>query len=405
MSAKRSIAKHVPHRNPKGIVSFSPGLRGTSYPGSLPAESSTPTGLCHASAAKPQPRWGCPVPCTFPKLARASQPWALCRNPFRIPFFLVALLSLVLPLATAFAADTNSAYLFSFFREPNGEAGLQLATSTDGLNWIEIKSPAGKPFIQPEVGGKLMRDPSLALGPDGVFHMVWTTSWGRPPVFGYASSRDLIHWSEQRAIPVMGDAPDAKNVWAPELFYDAEKQQWLIFWASTIPGKFPETENSGDNNHRIYYVTTKDFTNFSPTKLFYDGGFNVIDAMLLPANGKFYLVVKDETKNPVKKDLHLAVGDHAEGPFGKAGPAITGDWVEGPAAIQIGTEFYIYFDHYGNPKYYGAVKSPDMKHWQDISTTLSFPKGFRHGTVLRVPEVIVKNLSSLTNRPTTKIQP
>ncbi len=308
-------------------------------------------------------------------------------------------------LTSTFAADTNSVFLFSFFREPNGQGGLQLATSTNGLRWTEIKAPTGSGFIMPEVGGKLMRDPSLALGPDGTFHMVWTTSWARPPVFGYASSKDLIHWSEQQAIPVMEDAPDAKNVWAPELFYDAKQAQWLIFWASTIPGKFPETENSGDNNHRIYCVTTKDFKTFSKTKLFYDGGFNVIDATILPAKGKFYLVVKDETKNPVKKDIHLAVSDNAEGPYGKVGPAITGDWVEGPSGIQIGSEFYIYFDHYGSPKYYGGIKSSDMEHWQDISPATSFPKGFRHGTVLRVPASIVENLSLLNSNSTTKTEP
>ncbi len=306
---------------------------------------------------------------------------------------------------TGFAADTNMTLLFTFFREPNGQDGLQLATSQDGLKWTEIRPLDGTGFLKPEVGGKLMRDPSLALGPDGIFRLVWTTSWGRPPVFGYASSRDLIHWSEQRAIPVMEDAPEAKNVWAPELFYDAKKAQWMIFWASTIPGKFPETENSGDNNHRIYCVTTKDFISFSPTKLFYDGGFNVIDATILPANGKYYLIVKDETKNPVKKHLRLAVSDHAEGPYSPAGPAITGDWVEGPSGIQIGAEFYIYFDHYAGPKYYGGIKSSDMEHWQDISAATSFPKGFRHGTVLRVPADLVKNLSSLNLNSTTKNQP
>ena len=324
-------------------------------------------------------------------------------NVFLLLAFTVGLL--LVSSVASHAADTNSALLFSFFREPNGQGGLCLATSEDGLKWTEIKPPAGTSFIKPEVGGKLMRDPSLALGPDETFHMVWTTSWGRPPVFGYARSRDLIHWSEQRAIPVMEDAPDAENVWAPELFFDAEKKQWLIFWASTIPGKFPETENSGDHNHRIYFVTTRDFTNFSPTKLFCDGGFNVIDATLLPANGKFYLVVKDETKNPVKKHLRLAVSDHAGGPYGKAGPAITGDWVEGPSAIQLGPEFYIYFDHYIKPQYYGAVKSTDLEHWQDISATVSFPEGFRHGTVLRVPGEVVKNLSSLNTSSNTKTQP
>jgi len=298
------------------------------------------------------------------------------------------------------AEGTNTVLLFSFFREPNGHAGLFLATSTNGLNWTELNAPNGKSFLEPQVGGKLMRDPCLRLGPDGVFRLVWTTSWGRPTVFGYASSKDLIHWSEERAVPVLENDPTTANVWAPELFYDAEKQQWLIFWATTIPGKFPETEDSGDQsqqihyNHRIYYVATKDFTNFSPTKLLYDGGFNVIDATMLAEGGKYYLIVKDETKKPVKKDLHIAVGDSAEGPFGPASPAISTNWVEGPSAIKIGGGYYIYFDHYSGSKYYGAIKSTDLKEWHDISPEVSFPKGIRHGTVSMVPESIVQKIQN-----------
>jgi len=72
--------------NPKGIVSSSPGLRGTSYPGLLAAEFSTPTGLCHGSTAGSQPRWGWWPLRIIPKVARSSQPWALSRNPFGIHF-------------------------------------------------------------------------------------------------------------------------------------------------------------------------------------------------------------------------------------------------------------------------------------------------------------------------------
>ncbi|MDE8698430.1 hypothetical protein PZH42_31545, partial [Bacteroides cellulosilyticus] len=42
----------------------------------------------------------------------------------------------------------------------------------------------------------------------------WTSSW-TDRIIGYASSRDLIHWSEQRAIPVMMHEPTAHNCWAP----------------------------------------------------------------------------------------------------------------------------------------------------------------------------------------------
>lgn len=290
-------------------------------------------------------------------------------------------------------AQDQPVLLFSFFREPNGTAGLYLATSTDGLKWTELQPPNGKSFLEPRVGGKLMRDPCLRRGPDGVFRMVWTTSWGQPPVFGYASSTDLVHWSPEQAVPVMENDPTAQNVWAPELFYDDVKQQWLIFWATTVPGKFPETANSGDGNHRIYYVTTKDFTRFSPTRLLYDGGFNVIDATLMKVDGKYDLIVKDETKNPVKKNLRLAVGDSAEGPFGPAGPPISISWVEGPTAVQIGADYYIYYDQYG-AHHFGGIKSTDMKSWRDISQTMTFPKGIRHGTVSWVPESIIEQVKN-----------
>ncbi len=296
-------------------------------------------------------------------------------------------------LNAVFALDDKTAFLFSFFREPNGEDGLHLAWSPNGLQWEELKAP-GKSFLAPEVGGKLMRDPCLQLGPDGMFHLVWTTSWGRPTVVGLAHSRDLVHWSREQAVPVMEQDPGAENAWAPELYYDAGKSQWIIFWASTIPGKFPETAGSGDHNHRIYCITTKDFTDFSPTRLFYDGGFNVIDATLLAANGKFHLIIKDETKNPVKKNLRIAESLQPEGPFGPAGEPIGTNWVEGPSAIQAGDGYLIYFDHYVSPRYYGAVKSSDLQHWQDISPQVSFPPGIRHGTVLKVPQSVIQQIQS-----------
>jgi len=42
--------------------------------------------------------------------------------------------------------------------------------------------------------------------------------------FGYASSKDLIHWSEQREIKVMKDSL-TNNVWAPEVFPDFVTQK------------------------------------------------------------------------------------------------------------------------------------------------------------------------------------
>jgi hypothetical protein len=68
--------------------------------------------------------------------------------------------------------------------------------------------------------------------------------------------------------------------------------------------------------------------------------------------------------------------------------------VEGPSAIQNGNEFMIYFDHYTAPQYYGAVKSADLKNWQDVSPQVKLPQGARHGTILKVPESIIQALQT-----------
>ncbi len=308
----------------------------------------------------------------------------------------IALISIV-SFALAHTALAKDYYVFTSFRG-NGEDGLHLALSTDGYHWETLNGD--RSLLKPEIGGyKLMRDPCVAQGPDEVFHMVWTSGWtaDKGPVIGYANSKDLIHWSPQRAIKLMENEPNTRNLWAPEIFYDRDAKQWLIIWSSTIPGRFPETETTGDNgyNHRIYYKTTPDFETFSASKLFFEPGFNVIDATLLSVEGKSYLFFKDERKNPVKKNLRYAVADKPEGPFGPPSEPFTGDWVEGPSVIKIEDEYLVYFDHYASPHYYGAVRSKDLKHWEDCSKEMTFPAGHRHGTVIRVSESVAKGLLEL----------
>jgi hypothetical protein len=77
-------------------------------------------------------------------------------------------------IAQGVAERARVSYLFAYF-VGNGEDGLHLASSDDGLTWNALRG--GASFLTPTVGSKLMRDPCVVLGPDGVFHMVWTTGW------------------------------------------------------------------------------------------------------------------------------------------------------------------------------------------------------------------------------------
>ncbi len=291
-------------------------------------------------------------------------------------------------------SESGGGYVFTYFKG-NGEDGLHLAYSRDGLNWKSLNND--KSLLKPMIGGdKLMRDPCVIKGPDGLFHMVWTVSWKEKGI-GYANSRDLINWSKQKHIPVMEHEPGARNCWAPEVFYDDATKQYLIFWATTIPGRFPDTEKAGDGglNHRMYYVTTKDFETFSETKLFYDRGFNVIDSTIVKNGDKYVMFLKDETRQPPQKNIRMAFSDKAQGPYSKASKPITGDyWAEGPTAIKIGEDWIVYFDKYRKHRY-GAVMSKDLTDWRDISDRVSFPGGFRHGTVLAVDRDILDGLLEL----------
>lgn len=284
-------------------------------------------------------------------------------------------------------------YIFTYFIG-NGEDGLHLAHSTDGLKWEALGD--GKAYLKPEVGNdKLMRDPCVILGADGQYHMVWTSGWN-DQIIAYANTEDFVNWSPQIAIPVMIHEPAAKNSWAPEVFYDKNQKQYLIFWATTIPGRhsdIADSEKEKGLNHRMYYTKTKDFKTFSPTKMFFNPDFSVIDATLIKHKRRFWMILKNENPNPPEKNLRISTSKNAEGPYQtKVSEKITGDyWAEGPTTLKIGEYIYVYFDKYRDHKY-GCVRSKDMKTWEDISDQIVFPKGIRHGTALEVNEKIINAL-------------
>lgn len=289
------------------------------------------------------------------------------------------------------AHEKEEVYLFSYF-QGNGEDGLHLAYSHDGMKWKALKN--NRSFLTPEAGNdKLMRDPCIIKGADGMFHMVWTVSWNEQGI-GYASSPDLINWSDQKYIPVMEHEPEALNCWAPEVFFDEASEQYVIIWSTTIPGRFPETDHKGDSkyNHRMYYTTTRDFKTFEKTRLFYDRGFNVIDGTLVKESGEYVLFLKDETRHPAEKNIRVATGSSATGPFSKPSEPITGDyWAEGPTAVKIDGYWVVYFDKYTEHRM-GAVRSSDLVNWEDISDEVEFPEGTRHGTVFKVPMQVFEKL-------------
>lgn len=327
---------------------------------------------------------------------------------------LLAVIALAMTMGLTMCKKTpqeeREVYIFTGFREPALD-GLHYLYSYDGYKWDSLQGS----WLTPEIGNKnpeyfniitqkmdsakfapqsMMRDPSIVQGPDGTYHLVWTLGWAGEKGFGYASSKDLIHWSEQQRIPVM-DSVATNNVWAPEIFYDDVKNRFMIIWSSAIPeSEYTDEDRKGSNGaHRMYYTTTTDFKEFAPYKPFYDPGFNSIDGFLLKdADRKYVFIVKDNRK-PGYSDLFCVTSDSAEGPFANPSRKFAPEYSEGACAVKVGDDWLIYFDAYRQYRF-GAVSTRDFKTFTPIDSLISVPEGHKHGTIIKVKESVLDSLKA-----------
>lgn len=195
----------------------------------------------------------------------------------------------------------------------------------------------------------------------------------------------------------MADEPTTINVWAPEIFYDDENDQFMVVWASCVPGRFEKGIEEENNNHRLYYITTKDFKTVSKAKLLYDPGFSTIDAVIVKrAKNDYVMVLKDNTRP--ERNLKIAFSDSMTGPYSPASQPFTESFVEGPSVEKVGDDYLIYFDVY-KKKIYGAMRTKDFRNFTDVTEEVSIPVGHKHGTIFTAPESVVKHCWKKRNKP------
>lgn len=287
----------------------------------------------------------------------------------------------------------DSLYLFSYFVKE--DQGLQLALSADGYNWVALND--GKPIFKPGVGDSLLRDPSIIYDEEReIFHMVWTTSW-RNPGFGYSNSLDLVNWTDQKFISVKRgilNTDSLINAWAPELFYDIFKDEYLVIWASAtfttwVPGWYFQGVN------QQYYMRTKDFETFSePTSLFGNSfyGWMHIDTYIRYANGQYYFFPKFYSQ--VGEGQHNAIcwvkAPALDGPFTHPPqqiPGAVGGKKEAACVIRVDDNWIMYYD---TPP--GAAISKDLENWENITGLVKYPEGWRHGTAIKVKVELLERI-------------
>ena len=273
--------------------------------------------------------------------------------------------------------------------EPMLIAKLHIALSIDGRHWTPLND--NKPVWE-----QFMRDPFVRRGPDGIWRLLATGGGGGKerekvgPSCLYVTSKDLVNWQVEGFLPLMKEARNdsgalARNIWAPEWYYDDNTNEYVLFWSSSF-------EDAGWKKSRLWYSRTRDWKTFSPAKVLFNPPYSVIDGTLLEHKDTYYLFHKEEEFGALtgeRRAIRLATANSIEGPYrifegplnrGQIVPVIT----EGPTVIKdpVKAGWLLYYD-FPMTNDFGASYSPDLKNWT-VEQNVKFPADARHGCVLQI---------------------
>ena len=212
-------------------------------------------------------------------------------------------------------------YLFTHFKEkltPDGEQ-VYFAVSRDGFNWEQLN--AGEPVLTAEKGFKGCRDIEIVRLFDGSFAILTTdelivdrmdenynVNWKIVNRTGSKCLRmwrtdDLINFSEEKLLPIGTDSFGC--MWAPEVFCDEEKGEYLIHWGSTV--------KEDDYSHMsIFCSRTKDFESFTAPEMFFTHESEVLDTHIRKIGDTYHMFYK-KADHP-GTNLH-ATSKSLEGPW------------------------------------------------------------------------------------------
>ena len=147
-----------------------------------------------------------------------------------------------------------------------------------------------------------MRDAYVTRTENGKFMLAGTDmnsalGWTSNHIMVLMLSNDLVHWDKSITIDLESDenmkalgltnVSDMTAAWAPQVIYDPVTKKYVVYYSVGFPDR-----------HRIYYsLVNEDLTEVSLPKLYFDPGYDIIDADIVynKLDGQYVMIYKTES--------------------------------------------------------------------------------------------------------------
>lgn len=195
-----------------------------------------------------------------------------------------------------------NAYLFAHMHKSSEITCF--ATSRYGNYWEDLLGGAEAFDTKANTVTGGMRDAFLCRKHDGEFMLVGTDmtaglGWTSNHIMDLMLSPDLTHWTKNVKIDLESDenlaalggitASDMTAAWAPQVIYDKASGNYVLYYSVGFPDR-----------HRIYYqLIDKDLNILSKPALYFDPGYDVIDADIVwnEVDQQYVMIYKCEKSN------------------------------------------------------------------------------------------------------------
>lgn len=310
--------------------------------------------------------------------------------------------------------DAKVGYFFLSFPVWDEQIYFSLSKGNDPHSYSRLCldcTNATEAILRSNVGTQGVRDPHLVKSQDGSkFYMTatdlrvnsFTGDFNEATRFGSRSiviweSENLADWTGPRLSDPIVNA-SAGNAWAPETYWDPEKNTFVTIFASRYWSSSDPERTGPQPPNVLMYVTTNDFVTFSEAQTYFNPGFPVIDATFYHAVEEgpnvWYRLVKSEV------DYKIWQQKSTNGLFGtwnNVGGAPDGQRIEFASGFSNNEGGLMFRDNFDAGLYHCWIDQSsteqyipaqartlnDMAAWERVPLE-GFPTNVKHGVVFPV---------------------